>query len=409
MKIIYLLPLLSVLSFNLYCQTEWTKYPGNPVMLPGSAVDWDKEFIGFGTVIYHNNNYHMWYTGDLYPYGGQIGHATSDDGIIWTKDINNPVLDGGTEGSWEESGIGVPSVMVIDGTLHIWYSGHRGNLDYFDFQVGHATSPDGITWTKDPNNPVLPRGPEGTWDNSWVYPGSVLYDGKQYHMWYGGCDTLKGVRIGHATSPDGLTWTKDPSNPVLETLNPLSWDFPRVDFPTVIFDGTTYHMWHSGGDLFKSKIGYATSEDGSVWMKYPSNPVMNAGSAESWDSRSVSPMSVMDSSGVKYKMWYWGSQALRTASIGYAESTCCPWTSIDDGIMTELSIYPNPAKEVLTIETDRSGLYTIEITTLSGQLLYSAKMVGPVIQLNLSSFQKGLYFLTIRSRNYVRTEKIVKM
>jgi aminopeptidase YwaD len=77
--------------------------------------------------------------------------------------------------------------------------------------------------------------------------------------------------------------------------------------------------------------------------------------------------------------------------------------------MTELSIYPNPAKEVLTIETDRSGLYTIEITTLSGQLLYSAKMVGPVIQLNLSSFQKGLYFLTIRSRNYVRTEKIVKM
>jgi hypothetical protein len=306
--------------------------------------------------------------------------------------------------------------MVIDDTFHMWYNGHRGNRDYFDFQVGHATSPDGITWTKDPNNPVLPRGPSGTWDNSWVYPGSVLYDGTKYHMWYGGCDTLKGVKIGHATSPDGLTWTKDPSNPVLETLNPLNWDFPRVDFPSVIFDDTIYHMWYSGGDLFKSKIGYATSEDGSIWTKYSSKPVMNTGTTGSWDSRSVSPMSVMKSSGVKYKMWYWGSQSLHTASIGYAESICCPWNPYDsiDGstdarILTGLSIYPNPVQEVLTIATNRSEQCTIDLTTLSGQLLCRTKMEGPSIQINLSSFQNGLYFITIRSRDYVRTQKIVKM
>src|SRR4030042_3246464 len=138
MKITYLLFGLSIFSLNLYCQTEWTKHPGNPGMLPGFATEWDEEFIGFGTVIYHNNNYHMWYTGDLFPYGGQIGHAISDDGIIWTKDINNPVLDTGPEGSWDESGIAMPCVMVIDDTFHMWYNGHRGNLDNFDFQVGHA-------------------------------------------------------------------------------------------------------------------------------------------------------------------------------------------------------------------------------------------------------------------------------
>ena len=33
-------------------------------------------------------------------------------------------------------------------------------------RIGHATSPDGITWTKDTNNPVLDVGPDGNWDDN---------------------------------------------------------------------------------------------------------------------------------------------------------------------------------------------------------------------------------------------------
>ncbi len=394
---------------KMYCQTEWTKYPGNPVMEPGSAVDWDKELIGMGSVILYKNHYHMWYSGGRLREIFRIGRATSDDGITWTKDINNPVLDKGPAGSWDEKMVHLPCVIVIDDTFHMWYTGYNGNNWNYGFQIGHATSPDGITWTKDPKNPVLPKGSDGTWDNSWVATLSVLFDGTKYHMWYSGCDTLVGVKMGHATSPDGLTWTKDPSNPVFETLNPLDWDFPRKDFLSVVFDDTIYQMWYSGGNLFKYKIGYATSEDGSTWTKYPSNPVLNTGQSGDWDSRSVATLSVMDSSGVKYKMWYCGSNAESTGSIGYAESTCCSWTNIHDHIMTGLSIYPNPTEEILTIETNRSELYTIDLTTLSGQLLYSNKMEGPTIKINLSSLQNGLYFITIRSRDYVRTEKIIKM
>ncbi|MFC2116642.1 T9SS type A sorting domain-containing protein [Bacteroidota bacterium] len=29
--------------------------------------------------------------------------------------------------------------------------------------------------------------------------------------------------------------------------------------------------------------------------------------------------------------------------------------------------------------------------------------------MDLSSFQKGVYFITVRSRDYVRTEKIIKL
>lgn len=300
--------------------TDWTKYPGNPVLVPGSATDWDREFVGFGSVIYHGGKYHMWYSGGSFTSNLLIGHATSDDGIIWTKDINNPVLNPGPAGSWDENWIHLPSVLVINNTFHMWYTGHKGTNRSFDFQIGHATSSDGITWTKDPNNPVLTRGATGAWDYAWIAGPSVIYDGSKYHLWYGAYDGTNMIRFGHATSSDALTWTKDPSNPVLGRGYSTSWDYPRVDSPCVIFDGETFHMFYSGGNYFTWKIGYATSTDGSIWTKYASNPVLLPGQTGSWDSRAIMPMTVMDSSGVKYKMWYQGSKEENFGSIGYAEA-----------------------------------------------------------------------------------------
>jgi hypothetical protein len=284
-------------------------------MIPDTA-GYDRDFVGLGSVIYHDNIYHMWYSGGNWAHL-RIGHATSPDGITWIRDTI-PVLDYGPTGSWDEDAAFAPQVIVISDMLHMWYVGHRGVANNYDFQIGHATSPDGITWTKDPNNPVLPRGSSGAWDYAWVHTGSVLYDSTQYHLWYSAWDGLSNwVRTGHATSPDGLTWTKDPSNPVL-TVG--SWDTPRAELASVVFDGDTFHMWYAGGDYFLYKIGYATSTDGSKWTKSPYNPVINTGGSGTWDSKMVAPFSVIDSSGVKYKMWYWGSKTDGTASIGYAES-----------------------------------------------------------------------------------------
>ena len=303
---------------------QWTKYADNPVMEPGSSTSWDKETIGFGSVIYHNNKYHMWYTGgstsDL-VYRWRIGHATSDDGITWTRDTKNPVLVEGTAGSWDSDIAFIPKVMVINNTFHMWYTGHKGRNANSNFQIGHATSTDGSTWTKDANNPVLTIGSAGTWENSWINMGDVLYAGTKYHLWYSGCDTLSGwVKIGHATSTDGLTWIKDPANPVLVAEGSGSWENKRVELPSVVFNGTIYHMWYSGGSApFRWKIGHATSTDGINWTKDPENPVLSIGSSGTWDSGSVACMSVLDISGTKYEMWYFGSNIGVSSCIGHAE------------------------------------------------------------------------------------------
>ncbi|MFQ6042201.1 MAG: hypothetical protein ACE5PV_15200, partial [Candidatus Poribacteria bacterium] len=47
---------------------------------------------------------------------------------------------------------------------------------------------DGIVWEKHPDNPVLNLGGSGTWDDYYVSGSTVLSDGTEYQMWYTGSD-----------------------------------------------------------------------------------------------------------------------------------------------------------------------------------------------------------------------------
>jgi len=74
-----------------------------------------------------------------------------------------------------------------------------------------------------------------------------------------------------------------------------------------------------------------------------------------------------------------------------------------------IRIYPNPTTSILTIEIGQPELHSIEINSLNGQLIYKSDMVSTTHQIDISSFSKGVYFVTIRSKEFVRTEKIVKL
>jgi len=72
-------------------------------------------------------------------------------------------------------------------------------------------------------------------------------------------------------------------------------------------------------------------------------------------------------------------------------------------------IYPNPTNNFLTVETDNLETLTTEIYSLNGNRLFYEEMEGPIFNIDLYSFQKGIYFIKIRSRDYVRMEKIIKL
>jgi S-formylglutathione hydrolase FrmB len=73
------------------------------------------------------------------------------------------------------------------------------------------------------------------------------------------------------------------------------------------------------------------------------------------------------------------------------------------------TIFPNPVKNILNITSDGPVLYDIEITNLSGRLLYKDCLNGSSNQADLSFLGKGVYFLTIRSEEFVGSWKIIKL
>jgi len=84
-------------------------------------------------------------------------------------------------------------------------------------------------------------------------------------------------------------------------------------------------------------------------------------------------------------------------------------TSVDNASDEKFFFYPNPASDELTIETEYHDPYSIEITSLNGQLFYSSQLEGTSHQIDLSTFQKGVYFITLRSEDSVTTRKIIKL
>jgi S-formylglutathione hydrolase FrmB len=76
---------------------------------------------------------------------------------------------------------------------------------------------------------------------------------------------------------------------------------------------------------------------------------------------------------------------------------------------TGIKIFPNPVNGLLTIQTKGVGVYFIEISSLNGKQIYSETMEGISNQIDLSSFQKGVYFITIKSKDFVTTRKVIKL
>ena len=232
-------------------------------------MGWESKSVSAPTVLYKDGLWRMWYAGrDTSKFS--IGYATSTDRINWTKYANNPVISSGPEGSADDMDTVSPFVLFKDNLYHMWYAG-RGD----DNQIFYATSPDGIAWTKYAGNPVLRLGGDFDWDNGEIAAPSVMWTGTQYEMWYQGYSrgTLNRY-VGHATSPDGYTWTKDILNPVVG-LETGRWDSNSVYYPSVVLGGDGLGlMWYQGeaSEGASKKIGLVRFDLNAIPTQLPTFP-----------------------------------------------------------------------------------------------------------------------------------------
>jgi predicted GH43/DUF377 family glycosyl hydrolase len=345
-----LLGMILCLASATQAQVVWTKHAENPVLEPGPAGSWDDNYLIEPYVLFDGTNYKMWYGGHDGA-NSRIGYATSPDGVVWTRDALNPVLDLGPTGSWDDFSITASWVLYDSTTYHMWYHGHDGT----SFRIGYATSPDGVDWTKYSGNPVLDLGASGRWDDRHVEtPVVLMLDDTTFFMWYGGRRDATPVKIGLATSSDGVEWEKWSTNPVLNVGT--GWENEGIFPEAVILIDDTLRMWYIGlNSTFDGRSGYATSSDGGVeWAKYEGNPVLDIGDAGAWDDVTAA-VGAVHFEGTKYEMWYDSWDGANQGSIGYATAPdSIPTLAItDEGIIPDEYVlsqnYPNPFNPVSTI------------------------------------------------------------
>lgn len=413
-KVMLLFIVVSVSSS--FSQTQWTKYPNNPVLTKGPS-NWDIISIGQPTCLIENDTVKIWYVGVGTDMKARICYAFSSDGINWTKYNNGaPVLDVGNTGEWDSGWLDAPEIVKGQNGYFLYYYGDTTSQSpEVSSAYGVATSPDGINWTKYASNPVFTKGNPSDWDEKWVESPAVIYDSvtTSFYMWYNGFNYSNWlIKVGLAFSPDGFNWTKYINNPVLDVGLNGSFDDMWVGTPSVIYKNNIFEMWYSGFSSVSGydtlRIGYASSYDGINWIKYAGNPLLSTVTPpyDSLidDNGPWAPDVIFDADSNIYKMWY---EAKGGFLFAFAPDTT---TKIESAVLPETAfiIYPNPFSETTTFEINdwQNQKYDIKIVNVFGKTVYQSKTLNSKSLILNLDLPNGIYFLQAIGNNLIQTKKL---
>jgi predicted GH43/DUF377 family glycosyl hydrolase len=261
--------------------------PG-PVVTHGPQGTYDGRFTDPGAVGYIDGAFNMFPNGFAsWPAEVGVGHAVSDDGLSWDREGDQPVF---TQAGVDFAGLTLlaSSLLKVGEQYVLYFYTWESQYSAASSRIGRATASalDG-PWTADPE-PVLEPGPEGAWDAYTVLAPSVVETDDGYTLFYtGGASSSSSTwQIGMATSPDGVHWTKynDPSTtdgPLAESdpvfspaASPDAWDHAFVHQPRVQITPDGWVMLYRSGAGQLGKLGLALSQDGVHWSRFDGNPVL---------------------------------------------------------------------------------------------------------------------------------------
>ena len=234
-----------------------------PLFAGTGANMWDRMIRERGWVMREDGIWHMWFTGYNYDIttAKSLGYATSPDGITWTRWPGNPLTTTG----WVED----VCIVKHEGTYFMFAEGKD--------DIAHLlTSKDRLHWEeqgdldiRQTNGQPISAGPRGT--------PSAIFEKDRWWLLYERDDHA----IFAATSRDLKTWTNVTDEPVIK-MGPEAYDQHAVAVDQIIkHKGRYYAYYHASAT--EPWVAWSTciamSEDLVHWQKYPHNPILRVNPA----------------------------------------------------------------------------------------------------------------------------------
>lgn len=253
-----------------------------------------------GAIIEHDSTFHMFHNVyAAFPSEVEIHYSTSDDGMTWTQQSVEPLLNT-NDIDYTSYTVFVSDVLVVDdGTWVMYFTTWANDEAFASTSIGRATTSDPLgTWQVDTEPILTPSTNSAAWDSQQVGMPSVVSADDEYVMYYTGASADNALMIGQASSSDGMAWTKydDPattsdlyaeSDPIIENLGNPNFDIRFQDVwnpPVVQTDEGWIMIFKSGQEYYEvggGMVRYAVSNNGMNWIPDLANQAINFREAES--------------------------------------------------------------------------------------------------------------------------------
>ncbi len=148
-----------------------------------------------------------------------------------------------------------------------------------------------------------------------------------------------------------------------------------------------------------------TGEAGSVWLTV--SPT--AGEVEAGEAEDITID--LDATGLTPQTIYKGKMHVRSNDPANQQINISVWITVlvglnENGEQTYVSVYPNPANDVLFLNGN-TEISTITLSNTLGQVVYEATVGQNETRIATDAFETGMYILTIQTVNGTATQKIM--
>jgi len=106
-------------------------------------------------------------------------------------------------------------------------------------------------------------------------------------------------------------------------------------------------------------------------------------------------------------------QHYETANAWYAagvgtQSTCTEVLKTNTISLDEVSVYPNPFSNNITVNFKKSQNFTIKLFNITGKLVYSNQIYTSNATVSLPDLSRGVYIVELKDENTTVRKKIIK-